>query len=93
MKSDVIEVFDEISNVEFSELGFAPRYAEELPVFKIRNVPADEWNQKAFNINKKTFTEIFKREPKNDDEVLAWIRSITHKESPSLGTMDSRMSC
>jgi len=61
-----------IKNVEYMGDTYFEEVGAELPVFKLVDIPAEEWNVKALKLNTKTFIEIFNRQPKDDEEVMRW---------------------
>lgn len=73
-------------NIEFvdiadvKDLGF-------IPVFKITDLPAAEWNERAQAQNIKMFVGIFKRQPKDYSEVQAWIYSRNEENHSAGNTM------
>jgi hypothetical protein len=72
---DVLEIFDGVKNVEFTEFQYVEEVKAELPVFTLTDIPADEWNHRAKVNNTKAFIENFNRDPRDYDEVLIWVYS------------------
>jgi hypothetical protein len=73
---NVLELFDGLKNVEFTEFQYCEEVKTELPVFTLTDIPADEWNSRARINNTIMFVRIRKRIPKDYDEVLAWVYSF-----------------
>jgi hypothetical protein len=76
----VIELFDGLKNVEFTEFQYIEEVGAELPVFTLTDIPADEWNRRARINNTKMFVQIHERQPVNYIEVLAWVYSLLNDE-------------
>lgn len=71
-----IELFEKAKNVSFEGYKYCDEVKRELPVYKIRDIPEDEWNRKAKISNTKAFVETFGRDPKDYEEALSWVYSI-----------------
>jgi hypothetical protein len=80
----VIELFDGIKNVEFTEFTYCEEVKAELPVFTLTDIPAGEWNIRARIQNTKMFVEILGRQPKDYQEVLTWVRGMIPEETENL---------
>jgi hypothetical protein len=71
----VIEMFNGVKNVEFSGHSYSEEFKANLPVFTLKEPPAEEWNRRAEKINTEAFIEKFNRRPKDYEEVLKWVYS------------------
>jgi hypothetical protein len=80
----VIELFDVVKNVEFTEFSYREEVKAELPVFTLTDIPAGEWNIRARFQNIKMFVEILGRQPKDYQEVLTWVRGMSPEETENL---------
>jgi hypothetical protein len=73
---NVLEIFDGLKNVEFTEFQYCEEVRAELPVFTLTDIPVDDWNREAKVNNTKAFIEKFNRVPLDYDEVLTWVYSM-----------------
>jgi hypothetical protein len=78
-----IELFDGVTNIDFKGLAFVEELKAEVPVFKLREPSPEEWNKRAREQNTKIFIQLHKRQPKDYNEVLAWING--NKENQCAG--------
>ncbi|KSU86555.1 hypothetical protein AS180_17860 [Priestia veravalensis] len=74
--SNLMNMFEGARNVEFTGLQYCEEIGERLPVFELTDIPADERNRRAKIQNTKVFIEKHGKEPKDYDEVLAWVYSL-----------------
>jgi hypothetical protein len=72
-------------NVDFS--GQTHFEGAELPVFTIKEPSVEEWNRKAREANTKMFIRIMGRQPKDYNEVLAWIYTPENEENCQAATI------
>lgn len=76
-----------IKNVNYVGNVFVEEISQELPLFILEDIPAEEWNRRARIQNTKMFIQEHKRLPFDYEEVKAWVYSFIPKikESHSAG--------
>jgi hypothetical protein len=73
--NSVMDLFKGVKNVEFTGHEYSKEVKATLPVFTLKEPPAEEWDRRAKKINTEAFIEKFNRQPKDYEEFLIWVYS------------------
>lgn len=76
MNNQLINQLIKIKNIEYIGVTYSEDLNRDLPAFELKEHSVEEWNKKAKVQNTRMFIKKFNRQPRDYNEVLAWIYSM-----------------